>query len=76
MTTLSQLLEIMMQQNIGEFSNKSKIQAIVDGEPLEEVTIDHIRMIKNKLKTLRILNWYFFDLTRFPFIYCIVDIVW
>ena len=56
MTTLSQLLEIMMQQNIGEFSNKSKIQASVDGEPLEEVTIDHIRMIKNKLKTLRILN--------------------
>ena len=31
MTTLSQLLEIMMQQNISEFSNKSKIQAIVDG---------------------------------------------
>ena len=55
MITLSQLLEIMSSQNLNEFHTKSKIQAIVDGEPLEEVTAEHVKMIKNKLKALRIL---------------------
>lgn len=55
MITLSQLLEIMAQQNINDFHTKSKIQAIVDGEPLEEVSMEHVKLIKNKLKALKIL---------------------
>lgn len=55
MTTMTQLIEILKQKDIEVFHTKSKIQAIVDGESISEVSAEHVRLIANKLRALKII---------------------
>lgn len=55
LTTLVQLMQILKEANLESFHSKSKIQAIVDGEVISEVSSEHIRMIGNKLQALGII---------------------
>ena len=55
MITLKQLLELSKEGNLEQFYMKSKIQAIVEADVIDEVSGEHVRMIKNKLKALRII---------------------
>ena len=55
MVTMIQLLTILKLENMELFHGKSKIQSIVDGECIREVTAEHLRLIGNKLSSLEIL---------------------
>ena len=52
MVTTVQLHKIMKNGDLSDFHFKSKIQAIVDGESIAEVTGEHVIMIGNKLRAL------------------------
>ena len=55
MVTTLQLLTILKHGDMAEFHMKSKIQAIVDGESISEVTIEHVHLIGKKLQMLGVL---------------------
>ena len=44
-----------IRSSLEDFHNKSKIQTIVDGEVITEVSEEHVRLIGNKLKILKII---------------------
>ena len=53
--TLKQLLELLKEGNMEEFHGKSKIQAIVEGDVIDSVSCEHVKMIGNKLRALSII---------------------
>lgn len=53
--TSKQLLHILNSSNLSEFHAKSKIEAIVNGKPTKNITNDHIRAIKEKLRTMKLI---------------------
>ena len=47
----------MHSSSLSEFHAKSKIEAIVNGKPTKNITNDHIRAIKDKLRTMKLI-WF------------------
>jgi hypothetical protein len=55
MITCKQLLNIIDHSNLADFHMKSKMEAIVNGKPTKNITEDHIKAIKDKLKSMKII---------------------
>lgn len=53
--TCKQLVKIMHNTTLAEFHVKSKIEAIVNGKPTRNITHDHIKAIKDKLRTMKLI---------------------
>ena len=54
MVTTYQLLSLAALRDLQAFNQKSCIEAIVEGNPVK-ITLNHVKMIKEKLELLKIL---------------------
>ena len=54
LVTAYQLVSLSALRSLSEFNRKSKIEAVVEGNPVK-VTVGHVRKIREKLELLQIV---------------------
>lgn len=55
LVTLRQLASLLQSQDLDGFHSRSKIEAIVEGTPAQNITQEHLNAIRAKLKAIKLI---------------------